>query len=115
MSVTATKLHAYAMKEADEALYLLRRGDADGAAEAFASAAVFEANAARLAEEIEPTRSILYRSAASLALRAGNLAEAERLIFDGLKGNPPDDIAAELHELREQIHLEPQSSARSTA
>jgi hypothetical protein len=47
----------------------------------------------------EPTRSVLHRSAASLAIKCGEYEEAERLIATALNGKPPDDIAAELRDL----------------
>jgi hypothetical protein len=49
--------------------------------------------------DLEPTRSILHRSAAVLAVECGELREAERLIGRALAGNPPDDIADELRDL----------------
>src|SRR5438046_2947857 len=53
----------------------------------------------------EPTRSVLHRSAASLALECGNLREAERLIATALSGNPPDEFAEELRALLEQVYF----------
>jgi hypothetical protein len=41
----------------------------------------------------EPTPSVFYRSAASLALLCQEFREAERLIAQGLSGNPPFEIA----------------------
>ena len=58
----------------------------------------------------EPTRSILFRSAASLALLVGEKDEAVKLIAAGLDGNPPAEIAAELREL-----LQPPLSKASPA
>ena len=49
--------------------------------------------------ELEPTRSVLHRSAATLAVECGKLRDAERLIGRALAGNPPDDIADELRDL----------------
>lgn len=49
--------------------------------------------------ELEPTRSVLHRSAATLAVECGRLRDAERLIGRALAGNPPDDIADELRDL----------------
>ena len=51
----------------------------------------------------EPSRSILLRSAATLALRCGELREAERLVCLGLSGFPPDQIAEELRDLYDEI------------
>jgi hypothetical protein len=58
----------------------------------------------------EPTRSVLYRSAATLARDCGHFADAEQLIHRGLSGNPPTAIAEELRDLLEEVsfshHLE---------
>src|SRR5580704_9228292 len=50
----------------------------------------------------EPTRAVLHRSAASLALQCGALRAAERLIAAALSGDPPDEIAEELRDLLKQ-------------
>jgi hypothetical protein len=60
----------------------------------------------------EPTRSVLYRSAASLALQCKEFREAERLVAAGLAGNPPEEIAEELRDLLEQVHFERHLSLR---
>lgn len=49
--------------------------------------------------DLEPTRSVVLRSAATLALECGDAAESRRLIERGLSGNPPPEIAAELRAL----------------
>ncbi|MEI6046674.1 MAG: hypothetical protein WCS37_20160 [Chloroflexota bacterium] len=64
-----------------------------------------ESQAAKMLErdfEVEPTRSVLYRSAAALALNCKEYREAEKLIAMGLIGNPPPEIVGELRELLEQ-------------
>ena len=53
----------------------------------------------------EPTRSVLLRSAASLAMECGETREAERLIAMALVGNPPHEIAEELRDLFEQVNF----------
>lgn len=53
-----------------------------------------------------PTRSILHRSAASLAVECGEVATAERLIAIALSGNPPQEIAEELKDLFVQINID---------
>ena len=55
--------------------------------------------------DLEPTRSVLLRSAASLAIECGEFYEAKRLIQVGLSGNPPEEIADELLDLTTQIPL----------
>lgn len=54
-------------------------------------------------EEIEPTRSVLFRSAAALAKKCHKYRDAEKMIALGLAGNPPDDIATELRLLFDDI------------
>ena len=61
----------------------------------------------------EPSRSVLHRSAASLAEQCGEFREAERLIAVALSGNPPEEIAEELRDLLQQVYgqLRPASAA----
>jgi hypothetical protein len=49
--------------------------------------------------DLEPTRSVLHRSAATLALECGEHGVAEQLIARALGGEPPDDVARELLKL----------------
>jgi hypothetical protein len=53
--------------------------------------------------DIEPTRSVLFRSAATMACQLGLFREAEKLIAQGLIGDPPDDIVHELRDLLQDI------------
>jgi hypothetical protein len=66
-----------------------------------------EQAAALIANQLdaEPTRSVLHRSAANLAVNCGELTAAERLIATALSGNPPSEIAEELKDLFIQINL----------
>ena len=52
----------------------------------------------------EPTRAILYRSAASFAYQAGEYAEAERLLFRGLAGYPPADVKEQLLDIQQMVY-----------
>jgi hypothetical protein len=54
---------------------------------------------------LEPTRSVLHRSAPTLALECGALRDAERLIAVALSGDPPAEIAEELRDLLEQVYF----------
>lgn len=70
----------------------------------FRQALGLERQAAGLVEVgIEPTRSILYRSAASLAFNCGDYQEARRLAQAGLDGNPPAWVADELREVLSEV------------
>jgi hypothetical protein len=96
------------MERTDLALAAQRAGDSRQGKLLLRAAYELESQAAILADQkndSEPTRSILHRSAASLALDCGLNREAERLICDALRGNPPDGIANELRDLLEQVHF----------
>ncbi len=56
--------------------------------------------------ESEPTRGVLFRSAASLALNIGKFAEARELIATALSGNPFPEIKVELQELQQKVASE---------
>lgn len=53
--------------------------------------------------DAEPTRSILFRSAAQLAFNCGKLRESEQLISAALAGNPPLEIIRELRALYKEV------------
>ncbi|MBE9128011.1 MULTISPECIES: hypothetical protein [unclassified Coleofasciculus] len=63
----------------------------------------------------EPTRSVLYRSAASLAIDCGEIKTAERLIAIALSGNPPQEIAEELRDLFVEINIQNYFARRGIA
>src|SRR5215212_4622516 len=91
--------HQDAMEAAETAFLAAMRGDHGRAAELYRQAFDLERRAAEtLVSDLdsEPTRSILFRSAATLGLRCGDLRDAERLAAIGLSGNAPDEIADEL-------------------
>jgi hypothetical protein len=102
------ELHRQAMEFADTAFVALHTGDHDRAKEFYCKALQYERDAAnRVAKSAaEPTRSVLYRSAASMALNCGQLREAERLIAGGLAGDPPEEIAEEMRDLLEQVYFQ---------
>ncbi len=52
----------------------------------------------------EPGLSILFRSAASLALQCGELREAERIIAQALSGSPSKEVATELRTLLLEVY-----------
>lgn len=58
---------------------------------------------------LQPTRSVLFRSAASLAIESGNQRQAMHLIQLGLSGGPPSEIAAELKALATTLSQSNQS------
>lgn len=107
MNAKAISLHRKAMELAEEAM--LRKLKGETSAELLRSALEAEKSAAlQFAQSSgpEPTRSILFRSAASLALECQEIREAERLIARGLAGDPPSDIATELRDLLEEVYFQ---------
>lgn len=107
---TVHNLHQQAMDLAEQADLLKLRGDMAQAQTILRQALAQEAQAAETlldAVDAEPTRSILFRSAASLAVECGELLWAEKLIAQALAGSPPAEIAAELKDLFMGINLRP--------
>jgi hypothetical protein len=99
--------HELAMEYADQADAAKLRGEVEQATSLFRQSLEYERRAATaIATDLnaEPTRSVLHRSAASLALLCGESREAERLICVALSGNPPTEIAEELRDLLETIY-----------
>ena len=96
------------MQFADLAATERRQGSRDKAEKLTRRAFELERDAAKAVEdqlEFEPTRSVLHRSAASLALECNEDREAERLIGRALSGKPPDEIAEELRDLLEEVNF----------
>ncbi|MGA7731460.1 MAG: hypothetical protein WCD37_09330 [Chloroflexia bacterium] len=98
------ELHDQAMELADQAFIAKRRGDLAAAQELYHRAFRLEAQAADLVKDdlsAEPTRSVLYRSAAAMAIDAMELEDARRLIDEALSGSPPKEIEQELLALEQ--------------
>jgi tetratricopeptide (TPR) repeat protein len=107
--IDSERIHKEAMELAEEASLERIKGNLTRALELIKQALAKEKDAAeKIASDIsmEPTRSVLHRSAASLALECGDIREAEKLISIALSGNPPDEIAGELRDLLEQVNLQ---------
>ena len=105
---TIKELHQSAMENADLALAAQRTGNDEGARSLFRAAFDLERQAAAMLSPLpdaEPSRSVLHRSAASLALDCGEYRQAEILICEALRGYPPDEIAEELRDLLEQVNF----------
>lgn len=100
-----TSLHREAMAFADQAFVAKLNGDFEQAQRLFRQAFKLERQAAeQLINQLdaEPSRSVLLRSAATLALDCGENREAERLACFALAGHPPEEIAEELRNVQEQ-------------
>lgn len=107
--MTVAELHQAAMDAYDSAVLAGKDGDAARSAESYRVALSLESEAAsRLAGrvELEPTRSVIHRSAAAIALRCREFRQAEKLIAVALSGNPHDEIADELRDMLDQVHFE---------
>jgi len=113
--IEISKIHEMAMELADKAYIARLHGDTESA-EVFTREAFEKEREAALhlvgKTESEPSRSVLYRSAASLALECGEPREAERLIGFALSGKPPDEIAEELRDLLEKVNFQRHLSLR---
>jgi hypothetical protein len=106
---TILDFHHEAMKYASKAQVAKFEGDWVTFEMLCAEAYKHELEAVKLVQNdfsAEPTRSVLHRSAASLAYCSKKYHEAEKLIEEGLKGNPPVEIAQELRDLANQIKEE---------
>ena len=89
------------------------RGDLDSAQPLFEQALEWELKAvAELGEPIEPTYSVLHRSAGHLALDCNQPRLAEKLVAKALAQDPPTEIAEELRELLEQVYLRMKAERR---
>ena len=103
------ELHRKAMDLADLADTKKSQGLNRDAAVLYRQSLESEQNAAieaRLQHVGEPTESVLFRSAASLAYILNDYREAERLICLGLAGNPPSEIADELRGLYDAVSID---------
>lgn len=101
------ELHRQAMSLADEADEANRSGDGPKALTLFRRALDLERRAAeQIIPREEPTRSVLLRSAASLAISCHEYREAERLIATALAGEPPREICEELRDLLEELYTQ---------
>ena len=98
-NLTCDQLHQKAMDMANDALTAEKKGNQAQAIKAYTLAFQYEKQAAMILAydfTVEPSRSVLFRSAAYLALKAKQYPEAERMAAFGLIGNPPAEIAFEL-------------------
>ena len=99
-------VHNKAMDLAMFGLMERKRGNDESALDLFKQALEYEQQAiAELkGEVIQPTHSVLHRSAATLALDCGETRLAEQLAARGLAEDAPWEIAEELREVMEQAN-----------
>lgn len=100
------KFHDEAMEAAFLADQERRRGNQERSEELFDQALDLQLKALReMSETVEPTYSILHRSAGWLALECNKPRLAEQLASKALANEPDPEIAEELRYLMEQIKL----------
>ena len=100
--------HNKAMDFAERAFVVRIQGQREQAYNFFVQALKYELEAiAQLEVEgrIEPTYSVLHRSAATLALDCNQPQKAKEIATQALNQNPHPEIADELHELLHRISL----------
>lgn len=106
---TVRELHDKATKLAHLAMVARHEGEREQAKDLARQAYEYESQAADLVPDgksSEPTRSILYLSAASLAYQCKEFQAAQRLIAKGLSGYPPPKVEQDLKDLFEQLDFE---------
>jgi ankyrin repeat protein len=111
------QVHRKAMLLAQDAHVAQFEGDNTSALPLFSAAFDLEREAALdLTDDLakEPTRSVLFRSAASLAMNCGRFEEGQAMVKMGLAGNPPHEIAEELREVSEKINMLKQKAGTPT-
>lgn len=99
-------LHSEAMDLAEFGLLERLRGNTEEAHGLFEQALERELAAIdALDEPIEPTYSVLHRSAATLAIDCSRLRQAEQIAARALAQSPHPEIAEELRDLLEQVNF----------
>lgn len=110
------RLHDKAMDLATFALRERARGNAEKMREYFEDALKYELAAIdALDRYIEPTYSVLHRSAATLALDCKQYRKAEQLAAKALAQDPPAEIAEELRDVLEQANFHRRIDLRGIA
>ncbi|MBD1362998.1 hypothetical protein IDJ77_04170 [Mucilaginibacter sp. ZT4R22] len=98
--------HEESMEFAEMAFSARRRKEYSIYCKLIQKALNLEKAAARSLEErvdVEPSRSVLYQSAAYLALNLDAFDEAEQLVKEAMQGKPPVEIAEELKQMQQAL------------
>lgn len=101
-------LHQQALAWADQAYIARRKGQLEASVELTRKALGYEIEAAKRLPPVagsEPTRSVLYLAAASLAWQAGDYALALELTAQGRTPWTPANVLAELDALERSVRL----------
>lgn len=108
-------MHQKAMELLEESRFKSQNGDSDEVAKLQAEAYRLEREAAEKLlhrYDLEPTRSILFKGAARLALENKLYHDAEQLACRGLSGSPSEYIAEELRQILSAVFKAGAYSAR---
>lgn len=100
------ELHEIAMNGAEEAIFNERKGYRNKAKELYRDALYYEERAANLLLDkfdIEPTRSVLFKSAAWLAYKSDDYDKVKILVKHVFEGNPDNIIVEEMNTLLDKI------------
>lgn len=102
---TMNEVHKKAMDLATYGLMERHRGNAEEALGFFKQALEHEflAIAELKGSTIQPTYSVLHRSAATLAIDCGNDRLAGKLAIKGIRQDTPSDVARELRDVLDQL------------
>lgn len=101
-------LHREAISYAKKGSDALSQGDRESYIAFYTIAYELESEAAQYFVSLkasEPTRSVLYRSAATAAFNIGKYVEAKHLIHEALSGSPYPELANELETLLNKVNL----------
>jgi len=104
--LTVDDLHKKAMDLAEAGFLAHKKGQLEQAKIWFQKALELEKQAANLLSQnqnAEPTRTILYRSAAALAYHSEQYDLADELIMKGISDYSPPEIKQELKELAKKV------------
>ena len=102
---TSDNPHHRAMDLVESAILERKRGNVESTARLYGEALELELSAiGELTEVIEPTHSVLHRSAGWMAFHCGQYRKAEQLAAFALAQEPPNEIADELRELLQEVH-----------
>jgi hypothetical protein len=106
--MTAKENHEKAMSLYEESLAAKYNASDKKRIELLRQAFKYERDAALLLKdkyELEPTRSKLFASSATMAHQLLDYRESEKMIAEGLSGNPPQDILEELRDLFDKVNF----------
>ncbi|HKC67926.1 MAG TPA: hypothetical protein VKG26_06825 [Bacteroidia bacterium] len=105
---TAKELHESAMSLYEESLAAKYIGAEEKRITLLKEAFEFEKEAAYLLKDkydLEPTRSKLFASSATMAYQLSDFRESEKMVAWGLAGSPPLDVLEELRDLFDKVNF----------